>query len=332
MAVRINVLTAWLNQQLSAKITDIIPLQNDASFRRYFRVTSQGSSWIAMDAPPDKEDCRPFVAIATDLLQYGVTVPQVFATDLNQGFLLLTDFGDQLLLNVLRPESVGQFYRLAMAELVKLLDCHAVSNYVLPTFDEKLIGYELNVFVEWYLLNYLQISVSAPQQIILEDTFNFLIHIAKQQPQVFVHRDYHSRNLLLVNDNKIGMIDFQDAVQGPITYDLVSLLKDCYIAWPRNSINQWVLEYYELLLAKDKITCSYEQFLRWFDLVGLQRHLKVLGVFSRLHLRDGKSNYLNDMPRILAYVMDVLSLYPELSEFKDFIVTQVLPRTIRVTA
>jgi aminoglycoside/choline kinase family phosphotransferase len=315
---RLQQLSNWLAQVIPQTIIKIVALKNDASFRRYFRVHTNNMSWIAMDAPPEKENCQPFVALAKGLLRGGVHTPEILAANLEQGFLLLSDFGDHLLLNHLDESSVENHYTVAMDTLIPLQRCNQFDNFQVPLFDAIHIQNELNLFTQWYLTDLLQLSLTSSQHKIIVNIFQLLIKNAEQQPQVLIHRDYHSRNLMLLNNGKIGVIDFQDAMIGPITYDLVSLLKDCYVKWPQIKIHAWVKQFYQLVPLEKNI--SYDQFLMWFDLIGLQRHLKVLGVFSRLHLRDRKSTYLNDIPRILSYVLEAANSYPEFADFSKLLI------------
>ena len=310
MDLRLEQLKVWLNDN---KITyqDITPASADASFRRYFRITDTDKTFIVMDAPPEKEDCKPFVDIAKLLFDFGLNVPQILQQDLEQGFLLLSDLGNTVFLSELNNNTVDEMYGSAMKSLL-LMQKNKTPD--LPAYDETLLRNELNLFPDWYLEKQLKISVSAKQKEVLEQIFEILIKNALEQPQVCVHRDYHSRNLMVNKNNTDapGIIDFQDAVIGAVTYDLVSLLKDCYIDWPREKIETWVKYFHteaESLGIINKV--SFDKFLRWFDLMGLQRHLKVAGIFSRLKHRDGKTGYLKDIPRTMDYVFDVLERYPE---------------------
>lgn len=310
MDLRLEQLKVWLNDN---KITyqDIAPASADASFRRYFRITDAEKTFIVMDAPPEKEDSKPFVDIAKLLFDFGLNVPQILQQDLEQGFLLLSDLGNTVFLSELNNNTVDEMYGSAMKSLL-LMQKNKKPD--LPAYDETLLRNELNLFPDWYLAKQLKITVSAEQKEVLEQTFEILIKNALEQPQVCVHRDYHSRNLMVNTNNSDapGVIDFQDAVIGAVTYDLVSLLKDCYIDWPREKIEAWVKYFHteaESLGIINKV--SFDKFLRWFDLMGLQRHLKVAGIFSRLKHRDGKTGYLKDIPRTMDYVFDVLERYPE---------------------
>ena len=310
MDQRLEQLKTWLDDGGIA-YNNIAPASADASFRRYFRITDDQDSFIVMDAPPEKEDCTDFISIAKLLFSYGLNVPQILQQDLEQGFLLLSDLGDTVFLSELNNNTVDHMYTAAMDSLLQIQK-HKTSN--LPLYNEILLRNELNLFPDWYLEKQLKISVSDEHRKILEQTFDVLIENALTQPQVCVHRDYHSRNLMVnKHDSQApGVIDFQDAVIGPVTYDLVSLLKDCYIDWPREKVEAWVSYFHKEALSSGIINgVSFDEFLRWFDLMGLQRHLKVAGIFSRLKHRDGKTGYLKDIPRTMDYIFDVLKRYPE---------------------
>lgn len=310
MDQRLEQLKTWLNDN-SIHYQSIAPASADASFRRYFRITDENSSLIIMDAPPEKEDCSAFIHIAKLLSDFGLNVPKILLQDLEQGFLLLNDLGDTVFLSELNNNRVDEMYLAAMNSLLQLQKNETPD---LPAYDETLLRNELNLFPDWYLEKQLNLKVSQEQKDILQQSFDILIKNALEQPQVCVHRDYHSRNLMVNKNNpeEPGIIDFQDAVIGAVTYDLVSLLKDCYINWPREKVEAWVKYFHaeaEALGIIDKV--DFELFLRWFDLMGLQRHLKVAGIFSRLKYRDGKTGYLKDIPRTMDYVFDVLERYPE---------------------
>lgn len=310
MDPRLQQLKNWLNQS-DIQFRSIQPASADASFRRYFRISNMGETYIVMDAPPEKENCLPFIAIATLFLEFGLNVPKILAQDTQQGFLLLSDLGNTVYLSELNNERVDSMYTAAMDALL-LLQKHKTP--VLPDYDETLLRNELALFPDWYLEKHLEVSLTQKQTEILQQSFDVLVTNALEQPQVCVHRDYHSRNLMINEEDEStpGIIDFQDAVIGAVTYDLVSLLKDCYIDWPREKVEAWVSYFHgqaeELGIVKN---VSEAQFLRWFDLMGLQRHLKVAGIFSRLKHRDGKTGYLKDIPRTMNYVHDVVARYAE---------------------
>lgn len=309
---RIEQLQRWLRDEVGLPSFDMEPASNDASFRRYFRVFYAGHTRIAMDAPPAQEDCRPFIAVAQSFRALGVNVPQVYHADLKQGFLLLSDFGTRLYLHELNADSVERLYGDALGALITLQAC-GPGTYPLPPYGRERLLTEMELFREWYLGRHRRFTLNPRQHETLDQAFTFLAAAALEQPQVAVHRDYHSRNLLVTAQHNPGILDFQDAVMGPITYDLVSLLRDCYIAWPRAQVEAWVRGYHDLALHSGILREENEQqFLRWFDLMGVQRHFKASGIFARLNHRDGKPGYLQDIPRTLAYVADVASRYDEL--------------------
>ncbi|MDH5766859.1 MAG: phosphotransferase [Gammaproteobacteria bacterium] len=308
---RLEQLNNWLSKELAIQDYTIEPASADASFRRYFRISSNNETWIAMDAPPDKEDCQPFVHIATMIENTGVQAPHIFHWNTEQGFMLLSDLGNQPYLNSLSDKTADKLYKEAMDALYKM---QTIRNG-LADYDTTLLQFEMSLFEDWYLNRHLQITLDSGLQLSLKSIFDLLVDNALQQPRVFVHRDYHSRNLMITHTDNPGVIDFQDAVMGAITYDLVSLLKDCYIAWPRQQLIKW-LNYFRI---NNPLTNNIDEdiFIRWFDLMGLQRHLKVLGIFSRLNYRDNKANYLNDLPLTLAYVIDVCQRYEDLAPLLD---------------
>ncbi len=324
MPKRLNALKIWLHDLLECDDLQITSASSDASFRRYFRVESaqnngflgkfEASSLIAMDAPPDKEGTKSFITISEVLENADLQAPRVLASDIKQGFLLLTDQGTQLYLDALNLENVDALYADALKALLIMQRDISCEKLVLPPYDNALLLREMDLFRDWYLKSYLNLPLSSRNQTELDNIFQLLADSAVAQPQVFVHRDYHSRNLMVSGENNPGILDFQDAVIGPVTYDLVSLLRDCYIAWPRDQIEQWALDYLHQAVDAGVLSPQSESdFLRWFDWVGVQRHLKAVGIFARLHLRDGKDGYLADIPRTLAYVKDVSGRYPELN-------------------
>lgn len=321
MQERESALREWLKNTLPTPEYHITPLAGDASFRRYFRIKHNGLSQVIMDAPPDKEDVQPFIYIAKLLAEAQVPTPELIAVDNQQGFLLLGDFGDDLLLNKLNEESANHYYTQAINTLLLMQQC-SNSDPTLPLFDKAFMLKEMNLCPEWFLNKYLGLQLTAQEEQCLGSQLNWIADKVAKQALVFIHRDYHSRNLMLINaleNPALGVIDFQDAMRGPLCYDLVSLLKDCYISWPREAVLGWVRYFYERnALAQEQ---SLADFVQAFDLCGLQRHLKVLGVFSRLHLRDGKSAYLKDLPLTLNYVLDCAqryeALHPLFAFFKD---------------
>ncbi|MDO8596084.1 MAG: phosphotransferase [Sulfuricaulis sp.] len=315
MDTRLDALKDWIARVLGAGRFDFRPTSADASFRRYFRVTAGQQSLIAMDAPPDKGDMHSYVAIARRFHALGLNVPEVLEENHDLGFFLITDLGDQLYLRHLSDRTVERLYGDAMGALVVLQagSFTQAAGKFLPDYDETLLRREMEIFREWHLGRHLGLKLAAGQQAALDETFTLLARAALSQPQVWVHRDYHSRNLMVTTRNNPGILDFQDAVRGPVTYDLVSLLRDCYIAWPRERVEDWVKGYHDLALQSGiPVSDDDNQFLRWFDLMGVQRHLKATGIFARLNHRDGKPGYLSDIPRTLGYVQEVSARYPEL--------------------
>jgi len=319
---RLEQLNHWLSRELGLPRYDIAPASSDASFRRYFRVRFEGESRIVMDAPPDKEDSKPFVRIARQLHAIGLHVPEILAEDLGQGFLLLSDLGSEQYLSVLNEHTVERLYGDALGALVTLQACGPQADALSP-YDRALLLREMELFREWYLGRHLGLQLSDAEHALLDRTFHLLAEAALSQPQVAVHRDYHSRNLMVAPHNP-GILDFQDAVFGPVTYDLVSLLRDCYIAWPRAQVEAWALGYQDLAYDSGIVReRDEERFLRWFDWMGVQRHLKATGIFARLNHRDGKPGYLKDIPRTLGYVREVAARYPELADFAGLLESRV---------
>lgn len=313
MPQRLEALHRWLKIVLNPPRYRLEPASGDASFRRYFRVYHDDATLIAMDAPPGREDCRPYIHVAQTLAALGLNVPRIIEQNLELGFLLLSDLGTELYLSALNAETVDRLYGDALGALATLQAC-GPRGATLPHYDRALLQGEMALFPEWYVQKHLGVRLDATQRAVLQDSFELLTQVALEQPQVCVHRDFHSRNLMITPVNNPGMLDFQDAVIGPVTYDLVSLLRDAYIEWPRAQVEDWVRGYHELALQTGILQEENERaFLRWFDLMGVQRHLKVVGIFARLHHRDGKPAYLNDIPRVYGYLMDVTARYPELA-------------------
>jgi len=326
MDKRLEALKNWVYNDLGLKGSNITPASEDASFRRYFRIRHQETSYIVMDAPPDKEDCTPFIRLAKALSLRHLNVPRILEMDLKQGFLLISDLGEQLYLDHLDLSTADALYQDAIAALIHLQTPNNDDNTLLPPYDADLLLNEMHLFDDWFITQHLNLSLTHTQLQQIDDTYTFLANAALAQPQVWVHRDYHSRNLMITPTNNPGVIDFQDAVIGPISYDLVSLLKDCYIDWPRDRIEQWVSDYYQQACEHQIITdYSHETFLTHFDLMGVQRHLKAIGIFARLNIRDHKPGYLNDIPRCIDYIIDCCKRYEELSTLHALLITTVLP-------
>jgi N-acetylmuramate 1-kinase len=320
---RYDALSNWLSNDLNLSISNLEYASDDASFRRYYRVTHSGGQHIVMDAPPDKENTEPFIRVADLLQQATVHVPVIYQKNLKEGFLLLEDFGNDSFLDKLNPGTADSLYQSAFDSLFRLQSQLPATQTNLPRYDHALLDRELTIFYEWFLRNWLDIEIPTA----IRETLNaVLTESALSQPQVCVHRDFHSRNLMVLKHNSPGVIDFQDAVIGPITYDLVSLLRDCYICWPQTQVEQWMQSYFQRLHQAELITTDLNTFRRWFDLMGMQRHLKAIGIFSRLNLRDQKPSYLQDIPRTLNYVTSVCQHYPELKSFNQYMFTVIMPK------
>jgi aminoglycoside/choline kinase family phosphotransferase len=324
---RLEALKAWVGEELNLDNSRIEPASADASFRRYFRVHQAAANFIVMDAPPDKEDLRPFLQVAQLLLDVGVNVPRVLARDLARGFLLLSDLGSNQYLDALRMGTrVESLYGDALGSLLRMLLHGRGPAARLPVYDRAMLVREMALMPEWFLRRHLRLDVGADEQAMLERVFDLLVRNAGEQPASLVHRDYHSRNLMVCENGNPGILDFQDAVMGPVTYDLVSLLKDCYIGWPAAQVKDWALNFRSRLLQAGIAAGTDDaEFLRWFDLMGLQRHIKVLGIFSRLWYRDGKRGYLKDLPLVLHYVRDTARHYPQTAAFAAFVDREVEP-------
>ena len=313
----------WLENDLLLTVNNLEPASSDASFRRYFRITLPDRQLIAMDAPPDKENIEAFVKVANLFARSAVKVPVIYHENRSEGFLVLEDFGSYSYLDRLNDDNADDLYGGALDSLFKLQTNTAITDCSLPRYDEALLQRELGIFEEWFVNHAMGLEMPAS---LWQTVCETLVNSALEQPSTCVHRDYHSRNLMVLGDNLPGVIDFQDAVVGPVTYDLVSLLRDCYIAWPQHRIEQWLAGYWQKLKSSGIIDCKLPLFSRWFDLMGVQRHLKAIGIFSRLNLRDGKPGYLKDIPRTLDYVMAQTQAYPELAEFHSYLSQHVLPK------
>jgi aminoglycoside/choline kinase family phosphotransferase len=312
MSERLEELSQWLREVVTSNSFHLEEASQDASFRRYFRVSFDGQSLILMDAPPAKEDSSPFVKVARLLQQAGVQVPQVLESNLAKGMLLLTDLGTRHYSNELNATNVDQLYADAMSALLKIQT--RVSAQAVPCYDDALLRAEMDLFVDWFLQRHLQLLLTQAQRRSLLSCFDLLSRSAQSQPQVFVHRDYHSRNLMVRASDNPGVLDFQGALCGPVTYDLVSLLRDVYIRWPEARVRKWALDYQQHALRAGLLhRDDWEQWLKWFDWMGVQRHLKIAGIFSRLYHRDGKVGYLHDVPLTLQYLCSVSSRYRELA-------------------
>lgn len=295
----------------------------DASFRRYARVWVGDKTYMLMDAPPKKEDCRPFVKIDEFLAQHGVNVPQIIAKDIEQGFLLLQDFGDVVLSQVLNADSVDAYYSQACKQIVHIQSIDATG--VLPAYSAEKLLEEMTLLTQWFIPS-LSVELTEDEQKTINHAFDILVKSALAQPQVIVHRDYHSRNLMkIAGQDELGVIDFQDAVIGADTYDLISLVRDAYVHWSEPQIARWTTQFYDLLPAFAKQNRSLELFTKQADYMALQRHIKILGIFVRLSVRDKKHGYLNDLPLVMWYVRHLLAKYDEMAELSALFEAKLVP-------
>ena len=320
---RLNLLTQWVKQFDGFSEVRPRAASVDASFRRYFRVQAD-KNYIVMDAPPWGEDCRPYIEIAGYLKEMGLNCPRVIAADIERGFLLLTDLGSVEYLAEIKanPDNVDKLYRNAIDALTVMQKIGVRSQTKLPPYDDRLLYLELSLFREWLCEQHLGLVFSDQDEYQWQLVCDELVDCALAQPKVFVHRDYHSRNLMVTDENNPGILDFQDAVEGPYTYDLVSLLKDCYVKWPEEITITRARYFFERLEIED---ISELQFARDFDLMGVQRHLKAAGIFARLLHRDDKTGYLKDVPRTLSYILDITPRYEVLEFLSELIEFRLLP-------
>lgn len=325
---RLNELTQWFSEQLphiaqqigctETTVSNLQSASSDASFRRYFRWHSDTVDLVLMDAPPPQEDCRPFVKMAQLLAQGGLHVPKVWAQDLQRGFLVLSDLGQQTWLDVLNQENADEFFGLAMQALITLQKI-AIDDAQLPVYDEALLRRELQLFPDWYVQHELGITLSEQQQYLWQQACDVLVNNALKQPQVLVHRDYMPRNLMLSSPNP-GVLDFQDAVRGPVSYDITSLFKDAFISWPEEQVQGWLQQYWQQARTEGiALPETFAAFQYDCDLMGAQRHLKVIGIFARIYHRDGKPRYLADVPRFFNYLQQVVERQPELAPLAQFL-------------
>lgn len=323
---RFEQLTQWVAQQLQRDSVQLQALAGDASFRHYYRLEADGQPLIVMDAPPPQEDCRPFVAIQGWMAQHDVRVPKLLGADLERGFVLLEDFGHVLLSQRIGPDNATALYSQAINQLIHLQRM-PMPVAPFPVYDAQRLMQEMRLFDQWFLPHLLGIELGVEEQALLEQTYAVLVESALEQPQVMVHRDFHARNLMvLAEEPALGVIDFQDAVLGPITYDLVSLLRDAYVEWPDDQVRGWVHLYWQRAQISGLMPAVAEPTLQhWFDWMGAQRHLKVLGIFVRLSQRDGKHGYLGDLARVLGYLHRECEPYAELNAFVVWLEQRVIP-------
>jgi len=307
-----NKINAWL-KTTPYKNYELSIASADASFRKYYRLTKNENTVLLMDSSLEKDSLKPFLDVTKRLLKVGVNVPEILEENLDDGFLIIKDFGNTHYLNILDTKNFKSLYEKAIDVIV---DMQKADTTNLLVYNKEFLHFEMDLMQEWYLEKNLKLSLLVEDKKLIKNTLNKISDIILEQPQgVFVHRDFHSRNIMIADEDEIGVIDYQDAMNGAITYDLVSLLKDCYIEYPREDIEKLVLEF------RDKLALHVESktFIKWFDFMGLQRHIKVLGIFSRLYLRDAKDGYLKDIPLTLKYVIDTAARYNETKEFANFL-------------
>ena len=322
---RLESLTSWLEQHLDTSI-NIELISGDASFRRYFRVTHDNNTYIAVDSPIDLVPIQPFVELTTGYRNQALLVPEVIKTEDALGFKLLSDLGDEQLVNVLSKNNINDYYSNALQLLTKVAKVKGSNKHALPVFDKLFINMELNLFNQWFIERHLNLELNADEQALLQKVYEFLTQALLEQPQCTMHRDFHSRNIM-VHNQQLHLIDYQDSVIGPITYDAVSFLRDCYIVCP----DEYMTELQQLHLEQSKQAglipeaVTFKQYQRWFDLAGLQRHIKIAGIFCRLFYRDGKAGYLKDIPQTLDYILCVTQQYPELAEFDSWMKSKIIP-------
>jgi aminoglycoside/choline kinase family phosphotransferase len=301
-------------------------MTGDAGFRCYYRFSHQGKSFIAVDAPVDKSDNPAFMFMQKLLSQQDILVPEIIAVDLSLGFFCLSDFGNVLLSETLTLDNMSNVYQQAIDILPKVHLGLSSEDKSIAHYDQAFVKRELDIFTEWLVEEHLSITLSDTEQAQLSTCFNILNANMLQQPQVLIHRDFHSRNIMVLENGELGVIDFQDAVIGPVTYDIVSLLRDCYIKWPQEKVAELLQYYIELVTPHSQLdNISTAQWQRWFDLTGMQRHLKASGIFARLHHRDGKSGYLTDIPLTLSYLVDISKQYDEFTFLYQLLIKKILP-------
>ena len=321
MASRQSQLLSWLNSVTPFQLSTLEQVSGDASFRRYFRFNVDGNDYIAVDAPPETENTRGFVELAKAYQASNVGVPEVLESDIELGFMCLEDFGDTLLGEIINDSNYQEYYGTALEQLIDIQVVQTLSGEPLPLYDDVLLAKEYTMFTHWLLGTHLNMTLSAQDNVMLQQAFDLLTLNFKEQPQVGVHRDYHSRNIMVLEGETLGIIDFQDAVIGPLTYDAISLTRDCYVRWPEQCVHSLLVEWYK----KHFTEYAWGTFKRWFDLTGIQRHVKASGIFARLNYRDNKPIYLDDIPRTLGYIIDVGKEYAELGDFIGFVEHRVLP-------
>ena len=323
---RLAALVEWLGGIEAVAGATLRPASDDASFRRYFRVQTGQESFVVMDAPPEQEDCRPFIRIAGYFEAMRLNAPRIVEANPEDGFLLITDLGSTRYLDALLedPAAAPAMYADALHALRLLQKRGTAYQSSLPPYDEDLLRFELSIFRDWLYETHLGLTFTEEDEGCWQGVCDLLVRNALDQPRVFVHRDYHSRNLMLTDSNNPGILDFQDALEGPLTYDLVSLLKDCYVRLPQQQVREWTLGFYSKIDASIRQQVDEGLFMRYFDLMGVQRHLKASGIFARLKHRDGKPGYMADVPRTLGYIVDLASEYDELGWLIELINSRCL--------
>lgn len=323
---RFSKLHVWLCSFFNVPSITLNSLTGDAGFRKYYRFTVDDISYIGVDAIPDKSNNLAFVELQRALKNNNVQVPEILAVDLSTGLFCLSDFGDDLFSDLLTQENMEVEYKRAIDLLPNIASMSPSNAYVLPDYDADFVRLELNIFTQWLLDKHLNISLNEQELNKLTQCFNILIENVLEQPQVTMHRDFHSRNLMSLPNSELGVIDFQDAVKGPITYDIVSLLRDCYVKWPQDKVEKLYGYYCELMQREECYQgITQAQWTRWFDLMGIQRHVKASGIFARLYHRDEKKGYLKDIPLTLSYIVDVSDRYPELKTLNDIVKNKIIP-------
>lgn len=321
---RQQLLQDWLVEECGLVSPTIQAMPFDASFRRYFRILTSKGSFVAMDAPPDLERCDAYVAITKALRAQGLHTPEIIEADLDRGLLLLTDFGNDTYLSVLQAANANDLYMAALDALVVLQACRSVPHWTVPEFGRTWMEQEWAWHKEWFIGKLLALSLHQEEEK-LDKCFSLLVASALEQPQVFMHRDFHSANLMRLGNQEVGILDFQDAFKGPLTYDPVSLLRDCYINWPEEKVRQWAIYYWQKWVDTNQFNISQEEFLRWFDWMGVERHLKALFTFARKAIRDQQPHYLRHVPRTIHYLLQACRAYPELLPLYDFLNLKVQP-------
>lgn len=332
---RFSLLHDWLCNFFKISSVELHSLTGDAGFRKYYRFEHQGQSYIAVDAIPEMSNNFAFVEIQKALSAQAINVPEILAVDLTTGFFCLSDFGHVLFGDKLSASNMEVEYKKAIDILPNIAKTQLQGTYKLPEYSADFVRLELNIFTEWLLAKHLNLSLTEQEKESLEQCFNVLVNNILEQPKVTMHRDFHCRNLMLLPEsatnahdksNKLGVIDFQDAVNGPITYDVVSLLRDCYVKWPQQSIDKLFGYFCDLMRVNEEYSeITPDEWKRWFDLTGIQRHVKASGIFARLYHRDDKSGYLKDVPLTLSYIVDITRLYPELKALHDIVSQKVIP-------